>query len=113
MPDARTRQTPIPSASNAVQKAKALQSMPALAQTKRKDGAPPLDDQSVPTPARSQAKLITLDDNRASTFTVPAADLDEWWRKARHHLTVRRYLAPPHGNRDATGHCDATAQANR
>jgi TolA protein len=83
LPSAHVKQAPSRIAPIAPRSAKALKSSPAIAAALRKNGSPPQNDQSSPSPANAQVELITVGGERTNdVFNVPAPDPDSWWRPA-------------------------------
>ena len=80
LPNAQVKQAPARSAPVSTSVAKALKSSPAIAKAERKNGTPPPDDQSAPAPARSQTEVIAVSGDHPDSFSIPAPDLDNWWR---------------------------------
>jgi TolA protein len=95
LPNARVKQAPARAAPVSPSTASALKSSPAFAQAKRKNGTPPPEDQSAPPPARTQTEVIALSGNHPESFTVPAPDLDNWWRPAPKVDNVPLPVNPP------------------
>lgn len=95
LPDARVRQAPSAADTVSPNTAKALKSSPANANQERKTGSPPPDDQSAPAPANSQAQLISLTGDYPDTFSVPAPDLDDWWRDVPKFDVTPIQIRPP------------------